>query len=271
VRRRRPGDGDGRRAPQLRSDFHAEEHGEGEPLLLLQGLGQGKWAWRYVLPDLARRFRTILFDTRGTGQRPPPAEPYGVADLADDTAQVLGGRSAHVIGFSMGGYVALTLAQSRPELVRSLVLAGTGAGGPDRVPRPRHVREAFQQAFGLPPEEFGRATMPYTFSPGWPETHPERFEEILGARLEHPTPDTTLVAHTEACYGFYDEGRAVEEIGVPALVVHGDADLIVPVENGRMLAARLPNAQYVELKRRGHNLMLEDPETFTSLVLDFLT
>ena len=85
------------------------------------------------------------------------------------------------------------------------------------------------------------------------------------------TPDTTLVAHTEACYGFYDEGRAVEEIGVPALVVHGDADLIVPVENGRMLAARLPNAQYVELKRRGHNLMLEDPETFTSLVLDYLT
>jgi pimeloyl-ACP methyl ester carboxylesterase len=171
----------------------------------------------------------------------------------------------------MGGYVALTLALARPELVRSLVLAGTGAGGRDRVPRPAHVREAFERAFGLPPEEFGRATMQYTFSRGWPERSPERFEEILAARREHPTPTATLIAHTQACYGFYDEGCAVEEIAVPALVLHGDADLIVPVENGRMLAARLPNADYVELPGRGHNLMLEDPETFSSLVLGFLT
>jgi 3-oxoadipate enol-lactonase len=255
----------------MSDDLHVEEHGEGEPLLLLQGLGQGKWAWRYVLPGLARRFRTILFDTRGTGQSPVPQAPYGIADLADDAADVLDGRRAHVAGFSMGGYVALTLALARPELVRSLVLAGTGAGGPGRVPRPAHVREAFDTALGLPADEFGRATMPYTFSTGWPEANRQRFEEILAARLEHPTPDATILAHAAACYHFYDEGCDVEKISTPALVVHGDTDLIVPVENGRMLAQRLPNARYVELPGRGHNLMLEDPETFNSLVLDFLS
>jgi pimeloyl-ACP methyl ester carboxylesterase len=62
----------------------------------------------------------------------------------------------------------------------------------------------------------------------------------------------------------------VEQLDVPALVVHGDEDLIVPVENGRMLAARLPNARYVELPGRGHNVPLEDPDTFNRLVLDFL-
>ena len=252
------------------ADLYVEEHGQGEPLLLVQGLGQGMWAWRFVVPRFARRFRTIAYDTRGTGRSAVRAVPYGIAELAGDAAEILRGRRAHVAGFSMGGYVALTLAVARPDLVRSLVLAGTGGGGPDRVPRPPEVREAFERALRLPPEEHGRATMPYTFSPGWPDANPQRFEEILAARLEHPTPIETIHAHMAACYRFYDEGCEVERIDVPALVIHGDEDVIVPVENGRKLAARLPSARYVELAGRGHNVMLEDPDTFTSLVLEFL-
>src|SRR5205085_2666940 len=168
-------------------------------------------------------------------------------------------------------YVALTLELSRPELVRSLVLIGTGAGGPGRVPRPPHVRRAFTEALGLPPEEFGRRTMPYTFAPGWPERNRDRFEQILAARCERPTSYVTLQRHVDACYAFYAEGVEVERIRAPALVVHGDADLIVPVENGRALAARLPNARYVELPGRRHNLPLEEPETINRLVLEFLS
>src|SRR5215208_4621752 len=124
-------------------DLHVEEHGSGDTLLLHQGLGQGSWAWRYQVPVFAQRFRTIAFDTRGTGRSRAPDEPYGIDALAGDAAEILDGRPAHVAGFSMGGYVALTLALTHPQLVRSLVLAGTGAGGPDRVPRPAHVREVF--------------------------------------------------------------------------------------------------------------------------------
>lgn len=203
-----------------------------------------------------------------------PAEPYGIDDLAGDAAAVLrelGAWPAHVAGFSMGGYVALRLALAEPALVRSLVLAGSGAGGPGRVPRPAHVQAAFAEAFGLPPEEFARRTMRYTFSPGWAEANPDRVDEIVAARSEHVTPDETILAHIEACYRFYEEGTEVERIAVPALVVHGGEDLIVPVENGRMLAARLPRAELVELPGRGHNLMLEDPATFNRLVEEFLS
>ena len=239
-------------------------------LLLIQGLGQAMWAWREQVPVFAQRFRTITFDTRGTGRSPVPAEPYSIHDLAEDAAELLAGRAAHIVALSMGGYVALTLALARPELVRSLVLIGTGAGGTDRVPRSPETRKAFADATGLPLDEFGRRTMPYTFAAGWAERNPERFEEILAARLEYPTPYETIEAHVAACYAFYAEGCDVERIEAPALVVHGDADLIVPVENGRRLAERLPNARYVELAGRGHNLPLEEPETINHLVLDFV-
>jgi 3-oxoadipate enol-lactonase len=251
--------------------LYVEENGEGEPLLLIEGLGQSMWAWREQIPVFAEQYRTIAFDTRGTGRSLVPDEPYGIDELAQDAANILDGRQAHVVALSMGGYVALTLALARPELVRSLVLAGTGAGGPDRVPRPQEVRDAYAAAIGLPFDEYGRATMPMTFSPGWTERNPERFEEILTARGEHPTPDVTLDAHLRACYGFYARGCEVERIDMPTLVLHGDADVIVPVENGRMLASRLRNARYVELPGRGHNVQLEDPETFNRQVLEFLS
>jgi 3-oxoadipate enol-lactonase len=254
-----------------RQRLYIEEHGAGEPLLLIEGLGQSMWAWREQIPVLARDYRTIAFDTRGTGRSPVPDERYGIDELAQDAADILDGRPAHVVGLSMGGYVALTLALAQSKLVRSLVLIGTGAGGPDRVPRPQEVRDAYAAAIGLPFDVYGRRTMPWTFSPGWTEQNPERFEEILVARSENPTPDETLDAHLEACYGFYGRGCDVERIDVPALVLHGDADVIVPVENGRALASRLPNARYVELPGRGHNVQLEDPETVNRLVLEFLS
>jgi pimeloyl-ACP methyl ester carboxylesterase len=228
------------------------------------------WAWREQVEPFSAGFRTITYDARGTGKTPRSRAPYGIPELAEDAASVLAGRCAHVVSLSMGGYVALTLALARPELVRSLVLVGTGAGGPGRVPRPDHVQEAFAAAMGLPHDEFARVTTPYTFAPGWPDANPERFEALLAARAERPTPYEVIEEHVRACYAFYADGPEVERITARCLVVHGDADLIVPVENGRMLAARLPNAEYVELPGRGHNLPLEDPETFNRLVLDFL-
>jgi pimeloyl-ACP methyl ester carboxylesterase len=250
--------------------LYIDERGVGEPLLLIEGLGQSMWAWREQVPVFAERFHTIAYDTRGTGRSVVPVERYGVDDLAEDAADVLDGRAAHVVALSMGGYVALTLALARPELVRSLVLVGTGAGGPHRVPRQQWVRDAYAAAIGLRYDEYGRRTVPLTFSRGWTERNTDRFEEILAARGEHPTPDETLDAHINACYAYYERGCEVERIDAPALVVHGDEDLIVPVENGRMLAARLPTARYVELAGVGHNVPLEVPETFNGLVLGFL-
>jgi 3-oxoadipate enol-lactonase len=220
-----------------------------------------------VVPLLDRP--AITFDHVGTGLLNGEPARRTIAELAADALAEVD-EPADIVGLSMGGYVAMTIALSKPEAVRSLVLVGTGAGGPDRVPRPKHVADAFTWALRLPYDEYARKTMPYTFAEGWTERHPERFEEIVAARLERPTPYATIEAHAEACYAFYRAGCAVEGITVPTLVVHGSEDLIVPVENGRMLAERIPRAEYVELAGRGHNLPLEEPDTLTRLVQDFL-
>ena len=255
------------------SKLHVEIRGEGPPLLLIAGLGQGLWVWRDQIPVFARRRRVVAFDARGTGRSPPARPGFTIGDMAEDVRDVLrvnGVERADVVGLSMGGYVALTLALGHPSAVRSLVLAATGAGGPDRVPRPPEVRAVYREAAWLEAAEYGRRTLPLTFAPGWADEQPERFEEILAMRNERPVPYETIAAHAEACYGYYAVGADVERVAAPALVIHGDADRIVPVENGRMLAARLPNADYVELPGRGHNLALEDPETFNRLVSSFL-
>jgi pimeloyl-ACP methyl ester carboxylesterase len=222
------------------------------------------------VPLLDGERTVVTYDNLGTGLLNDMPARSSIAELAGDAlAQVA--EPADILGLSMGGYVALTIALTEPARVRSLVLAGTGAGGPDRVRRPAHVAAAFTAALELPYEKFARRTMPYTFSPGWTDANPERFEDILAARLEHPSPYETIEAHVSACYAFYAQACEVERIEAPALVIHGADDFIVPVENGRRLAERLPNAEYVELADRGHNLPLEDPQTFAELVARFLT
>jgi pimeloyl-ACP methyl ester carboxylesterase len=223
-----------------------------------------------VAAALERERPVVVFEASGTGAlRDRPARG-SVHAMAEDVAALLD-APAHVVGLSMGGYVALTLALAQPSLVRSLVLVGTGGGGPGRVPRPFHVARAFEEAMGAEPEEFARRTIPFTFAPGWTEANAERFEEIVAQRVAQPTSLESILTHAEACYAFYREGCDVESIGVPALVVHGDEDLIVPVENGRMLAARLPDVEYVELAGHGHNLSLEIPDELAGLVSRFLS
>jgi pimeloyl-ACP methyl ester carboxylesterase len=241
----------------------------GEPLLLIAGLGQGTWIWDEVAPVLARDRPVSAFEARGTGTRTGLAPRRSIGEMAADVAAELE-QPAHVLGFSMGGHVALTLATTRPGFVQSLLLIGTGGGGPGRARRPRDVADAMTEALGLDDYEFAYRTMPFTFAPGWVEANPARFEQIMQGRLANPTPYELLDAHATACTDFYEAGCPLESIEIDALVVHGAEDLIVPVENGRALAERLPRAEYVELPGYGHNLMLEDPALFVRLVDGFL-
>jgi pimeloyl-ACP methyl ester carboxylesterase len=253
--------------------LHVEVHGGGPPLLLVTGLGYAVWCWARNLDELAARHRTIAFDNRGSGRSFKPPAPYSIAELADDAASVLEERGigrAHVLGHSMGGFVAQTLALRRPELVDRLVLVATSPGGPERHRQPEETTRAWAAARDLPPEEFARATWPLSWQRGWPEAHPAEYEELFRARLEFPTPPECWLAQYQACVAFDEQGVAAEEIRAPTLVLHGDDDRIVPYANGEQLARRIPGARLETFAGHGHLLPLEDPTRFDGVVLEFL-
>ena len=250
--------------------LYREESGEGYPLLLLTGLGYAIWSWQRQLPDWTPRFRCIAVENRGTGRSPKPPGPYSIEEMADDAVEALDGRRAHVAGFSMGGYLAQTVALRHPQLVERLVLICTGTGGPGFVPLPASTAAAWEANAGRTPQDFARATMPLSFRPGWTDEHPDEFEQLLADRLEHPTPPDCWRAQFDACNAWIRRTTPVEEITAPTLVVHGDADRIVPYENGVELARRIPGARFERFPGSGHLLFLESPERLNPLVAEFL-
>ena len=251
--------------------LYIEEQGDGHPLLLLTGLGYAIWSWQRQLPDWSRRFRCVAVENRGTGRSPKPPGPYSIEEMADDAAEMLDGRSAHICGFSMGGYIAQTVAVRHPQLVERLVLACTATGGPDVVPTPPETRAAWLANADRTPPEFARATMPLSFRPGWTDEHPDEFEALLRDRLEFPTPAGCWRAQYDACVEWGARITPVEEIEAPTLVVHGDADRIVDYANGVEVARRIPGARFELFPGAGHLLFLEDAPRFNSMVTSFLT
>jgi len=253
--------------------LHVEEVGAGDvPVLLIQGLGHSHAGWRFQLEAFGAKRRTIAFDNRGTGRSSKEPGPYSMEQFADDAVAVLdalGVESAHVVGLSMGGFVAQLVGLRAPERVVSLVLVGTSPGGDEHVPVPPATLDEWTSNAHLAPEEFARRTMHLSYSEGWVEAHPELVEELIAARVEHPTPPECWRAQFAATGPFLVAGVPVEEISAPVLVVHDAADRVVPFVNGLLLARRIPGAELAVVPGCGHAVPLEVPGEFNSLVEAF--
>lgn len=251
-------------------DLHVSEVGTGDPVVLIPGLGYASWFWVSQDP-LASGYRLLKVDPRGAGRSPKPPKPYDIEDMAADIARVIETREgpAHVVGHSMGGYLALTLASDRPELVRSLSLVSTSCGGPGHEPVPGDTKAAWLAESDRPPNEYARATMPISFRPGWTDQHPDRYEDLLQSRLEYPTPPESWQAQFAACESFLENGADTAAIDVPTLIVHGDADRVVPIDNGWLLADAIPDARLVVFEDAGHLIPIEEPERFNETLVTF--
>ncbi|CAN5659368.1 alpha/beta hydrolase [soil metagenome] len=249
--------------------LHIETIGRGNPVLLIPGLGYASWCWREQTP-LGDHWMVTKVDPRGAGRSPKPTGPYSIGEMADDIAGSVEAREPfHVVGHSLGGYLAMTLAIERPEMVRSLILIATSAGGANHHPVPEATREAWMREVGKSPAEYARATMHLSFSPGWAEANPDEYEKWLGARLEHPTPPEAWNAQYAAGASHLERGLEVERIAVPIMIIHGKADRILPFENGVELAERIPPSRLFLIEGLGHLVQMERPDMFNSLAAGF--
>ena len=248
------------------------DRGSGETFLLIPGLGYAAWSFIRQLGPLSGAARVLAMDPRGTGRSDKPAGPYSITQMADDAYAVLsqsGAIPAHVVGASMGGYVALTLALRHPHAVRSLVLVATTSGGRGSHGVPNETLRIWGMAAAMSsPEHFERATMPISHAPGWVEAHPSEFEELLALRLIAPTPIDAWRAQFEACATFLRKGLDLGPITQPVTIIHGTADRVVPYENAAHLARILPQAKVVTLEGAGHLCWIEEADAVNSIILN---
>jgi pimeloyl-ACP methyl ester carboxylesterase len=240
---------------------------------MVTGLGYASWCWQELRAALRDRWQLLIFDNRGTGRSDKPAGPYTMAMMADDAARLMqsaGVARAHVLGHSMGGYISLTLALRHPQRVRSLTLIGTSPGGPDTLGVPEETQKMWSLAGTMPAAEYARRSMPFSFAPGWTEKHPAEFDKLLERRLQYPTPPNCWLAQYQACAEYVTQGVDVTGIAVPALVIHGQQDRVVPHHNGALLAKRLPQSTFVSLPDSGHLPFFEETARVAALVRNHL-
>ena len=272
------------------SIYYEHEDGDGEPVVFLQGLGYGRWMWRWQREAVRDEYEVIAPDNRGTGRSDAGLPPlvsrlprklrapvllklagYSIEGLAADLEAVLedaGIRRAHLVGASMGGMIAqqYALEYSRAS---SLTLLCTSHGGPDAAPVPEETREHVLEA----PSGDERGTIRHRMRPAFNERftnrNPHLMDRIIEWRLEQDANDAARTAQMAAVPNFNVADR-LERLRVPTLILHGTDDRVLPATNARLLEERIPNARLETVAGGSHCFFVEDADAVNEALLDFL-
>jgi pimeloyl-ACP methyl ester carboxylesterase len=258
-------------------NIYYETHGSGAPLVLISGLGYNLWQWHKMVPGLAERFQVITFDNRGVGQTDKPAGPYSAAMLAADTAvllQTLGIKKAHIMGHSMGGFIAQEMALSYPEMVDKLILASTNFGGPRHLPITPEAMAVLSDVTSDPVTRFKNGLAVST-APGWSANNAAMIEEWLAWRIANPIDPAAYQAQMAIGLSLLTEEACFEprlaNIEAETLILFGEHDKVVPPGNADLLAAKIPNSTIHLLPNAGHFFPIETPEAANEAITEFLT
>jgi len=250
------------------TELHYLRTGEGEPMLLIQGMSATHMTWgRPFLDRLERGFECVVFDNRGMGLSGQAELPFEIADLAGDTLALLdalGIERAHVVGISMGGMIAQELALAHPERIRTLTLGATYCGGPEGTLMAFDDLKMLGAAMASGERKrVFRAMWEINLSPAFREDE-ARFAEFCEMGSALPAPRQVIVQQMRAC-GAHDTSERLAGLEVPVQVIHGTADRLLRVENGIQIASLL-SVEPQLLEGVGHMFWWEQPERSAALV-----
>ncbi|MFC4449361.1 alpha/beta fold hydrolase [Halorussus aquaticus] len=260
-----PADGPG-------SDGSREER-DAETVALVEGLGYGRWMWRWQRDRLADEgYRVVVWDNRGTGDSDEPDGPYSIEEMASDLDAVLdavGAERAHVVGASMGGMIAQQYALDC-DRAASLGLLCTSHGGDEAVEIPEETQA---RMFSVPEDADEREAIRHKMKPAmtdafWAEND-GLIEDIVDWRLAGDASDAARDAQAAGVVAF-DSSDRLGDVEVPALVAHGTADRVLPVENADLLYERLPNARLALFEGGSHLFFIEQAEAVNDRLTEFL-
>jgi len=237
-----------------RVNLSFEEYGQGVPVIFLHGFPFNRTIWDGLVPLLQKRARLILPDLRGFGQTPPTRGVYGMRLLADDVLGLMDDlqiEKAALVGHSMGGYVCLAFARAHPGRLAGLGLVATQAAAD--APERRQERLKLASRIARRGVKILAENMPtrLTAHASWNEP----LRELIAR-----TPAQAAAGALRGMAEREDAYDSLAQIHVPALVLAGVEDQIIPLERARLMAQMLPKGWLVELPGAGHMPMLEEPE-----------
>jgi 3-oxoadipate enol-lactonase len=254
-------------------DLYYEFHGDGSPLLMINGLGSSVEMWSPFWKRLAEHYKVILFDNRGVGRSTVPEEPYTIPRMAEDAAGLLDALSipvALVYGASMGGQIAQSLALDFPQKVRALVLGMTTCGGKHAVaPAPETMGRIAQLARPQPGIAAQEILWNLEYTPEFLDSHREELEREA-ASVRYPTTPIGFRRQAEASMRF-DSYDRLPNIRVPTLVMAGSRDILMRPENARLIANRIPGARLHIVEGAGHGFTREKSDESVKVILEFLS
>lgn len=254
--------------------LYYEVHGEGEPLLLLNGIMMSTPSWAAFVPVLSRRHRLILLDFRDQGRSSPMASGYDLEVHVDDVLELLdalGVGRVHLLGLSYGGQVALRFALRSSDRVRTLILAHVPHAITNHL---RAIGRAWETAAALHDgERFFTLGIPFVYSASFYETSLEVLERRQQMFKELLTRDwfEGLVRLSRSTASFRVSPDELRSIAAPTLLIGADEDLIAPVRNMEALQEGIPGCELVVIHRAGHGAFLERMNEFATLVIGFTT
>ena len=249
-----------------------ETHGNGEPLILIPGFASGAWSWFRQIDDLAKDFRVITFDPRGIGRsKTNDLANLSMETFVEDVLLILDElkiEKANVLGASFGGFVAQEFVLRFPESVNKLILACTSAGGANHVKPSDEILRSFAPDPALPVGEKIRRFIRPAFTENFNREHAGEVEKVCRLREQNTVADAVYLAQLQTALTLDTESR-LGAIKSETLIITGDQDNVVPVENSRNLANKIQGAKLEVIENGSHLFFVEKAGEFNRAVRKF--
>ncbi len=242
--------------------LYYEDEGEGEPVILIGGIGANHRFWKGMVP-LLKGYRVITLDNRGVGQTEYKGETITVDQLADDIVRLMDHLhifKAHMVGWSMGSEICMSLGVRHQQRIQTLTLVSSFQYRPYRSAYFMRTLAKMASDNGDDPLALHIAITAFCF--------PETFFSELGEKgLEPPVPkhleDPTGVYRQIVAMDNFDLGDRIDEITVPTLVVHGAEDIMVEPKKAHAVRDAIRGSRYMEIPGVGHTI---DPVLYAEAV-----
>lgn len=247
-----------------------EVSGDGSPVMLVSGLGGHAGYWRPNLPAFNARHRTVIHDHRGTGASSHSRIKYSVDQMTDDLVRLMDHLKidrAHIVGHSTGGAIGQTLAVTRPDRVKSLVLYATWTKADPFFRRSFEARRTLLTAGGA--AAYVRSSPVFLYPDWWINQNIALIEQREAASLPHFPPAEVFASRIDAIVDF-DRTADLAKIKAPTLVLAAKDDFITPEYFSRELAAKIAGAELVLMDDGGHCCSETRLPQFNAAVLGFL-